>query len=131
MQTTHALILCKYVVDALYLDVPDAGDVDCGGGGGGGGGRQGGSGGGGCDGSAGLVDVDDLAVGGAQGQHLGRLRLRLLLLNDDLLPVRGHHDLPGDGIKRDPERENLAVLTIAAQTANSIHIRVTFNAVTR
>ena len=39
--------------------------------------------------------------------------------------------LPGDGIKRDPERENCAVLTIAAQTANSIHIRVTFNAVTR
>ena len=37
--------------------------------------------------------------------------------------------LPGDGIKRDPERENLAVLTIAAQTANLIHIRVMFNAV--
>ena len=42
-----------------------------------------------------------------------------------------HFLLPGDGIKRDPERENCAVLTIAAQTANSIHIRVTFNAVTR
>ena len=39
--------------------------------------------------------------------------------------------VPGDGIKRDPERENCAVLTIAAQTANSIHIRITFNAVTR
>ena len=39
--------------------------------------------------------------------------------------------VPGDAIKRDPERENYAVLTIAAQTANSIHIRVTFNAVTR
>ena len=39
--------------------------------------------------------------------------------------------IPGDAIKRDPERENCAVLTIAAQTANSIHIRVTFNAVTR
>ena len=26
--------------------------------------------------------------------------------------------VPGDGIKRDPERENCAVLTIAAQTAN-------------
>ena len=41
----------------------------------------------------------------------------------------GH--LPGDGIKRDPERENRAVLAIAAQTANSIHIWVTFNAITR
>ena len=40
-------------------------------------------------------------------------------------------NLPGDGIKSDPERENCAVLTIAAQMANSIHIRVTFNAVTR
>ena len=39
--------------------------------------------------------------------------------------------VPGDGIKHDPERENLAVLTIAAQTANLIHILVTFNAVTR
>ena len=39
--------------------------------------------------------------------------------------------VPGDDNKRDPERENLAVLTIAAQTANVIHIRVTFNAVTR
>ena len=39
--------------------------------------------------------------------------------------------LPGDGIKRDPERGNCAVLTIAAQTANSIHIWVTFNGVTR
>ena len=39
--------------------------------------------------------------------------------------------LPGDDNKRDPERENLAVLTIAAQIANVIHIRVTFNAVTR
>ena len=39
--------------------------------------------------------------------------------------------IPGDAIKRDPERENCALLTIAAQTANSIHIRVTFNAVTR
>ena len=29
--------------------------------------------------------------------------------------------IPGDAIKRDPERENCAVLTIAAQTANSIH----------
>ena len=29
-----------------------------------------------------------------------------------------HFLLPGDGIKRDPERENCAVLTIAAQTAN-------------
>ena len=44
---------------------------------------------------------------------------------------RGTDALPGDAIKRDPERENCAVLTIAAQTANSIHIRVTFNAVTR
>ena len=40
-------------------------------------------------------------------------------------------DIPGDAIKRDPERENCAVLTIAAQTANLIHIRVTFIAVTR
>ena len=39
--------------------------------------------------------------------------------------------VPGDDNKRDPERENLAVLTIAAQTANVIHIRVTFNVVTR
>ena len=39
--------------------------------------------------------------------------------------------VPGGAIKRDPERENRAVLTIAAQTANSIHIRVTFNVVTR
>ena len=39
--------------------------------------------------------------------------------------------IPGDAIKRDPERENCAVLTIAAQTANSIHIRVTFIAVPR
>ena len=39
--------------------------------------------------------------------------------------------LPGDAIKCDPERENCAVLTIAAQTANSIHIRVTFIVVTR
>ena len=39
--------------------------------------------------------------------------------------------IPGDDNKRDPERENLAVLTIAAQTANVIHIRVTFIAVTR
>ena len=39
--------------------------------------------------------------------------------------------VPGDDIKREPERENLAVLTIAAQTANLIHIRVTFIAVTR
>ena len=39
--------------------------------------------------------------------------------------------LPGDAIKRDPEKENYALLTIAAQTANSIHIRVTFNVVTR
>ena len=39
--------------------------------------------------------------------------------------------VPSDGIKRDPERESCAVLTIAAQMANSIHIRVTFNAVTR
>ena len=39
--------------------------------------------------------------------------------------------VPGDDNKRDPERDNLAVLTIAAQTANVIHIRVTFNAVTR
>ena len=42
-----------------------------------------------------------------------------------------NHFAPGDGIKRDPERENCAVLTIAAQMANLIHIRVTFNAVTR
>ena len=40
-------------------------------------------------------------------------------------------NVPGDGIKRDPERENCAVLTIAALTANLIHIRVTFIAVTR
>ena len=39
--------------------------------------------------------------------------------------------VPGDDNKRDPERENLAVLTIAAQTANVIHIRVTFIVVTR
>ena len=39
--------------------------------------------------------------------------------------------VPDDAIKRDPEGENCAVLTIAAQTANSIYIRVTFNAVTR
>ena len=39
--------------------------------------------------------------------------------------------VPGGAIKRDPERENLAVLTIAAQTANSIHIRVKFNGATR
>ena len=39
--------------------------------------------------------------------------------------------VPGDAIKLDLERENCAVLTIAAQTANSIHIRVAFNAVTR
>ena len=39
--------------------------------------------------------------------------------------------VPGDDNKRDLERENLAVLTIAAQTANVIHIRVTFNGVTR
>ena len=38
--------------------------------------------------------------------------------------------LPGDDNKCDPERENLAVLTIAAQTANVIHIRVTFIVVT-
>ena len=42
-----------------------------------------------------------------------------------------HQTLPGDAIKRDLEKENCAVLTIAAQTANSIHIRVTFNSVTR
>ena len=40
-------------------------------------------------------------------------------------------NVPGDGIKRDPERENCAMLTIAAQMANLIHIWVTFNAVTR
>ena len=40
-------------------------------------------------------------------------------------------DIPGGDNKRDPERENLAVLTIAAQTANVIHIRVMFNGVTR
>ena len=40
-------------------------------------------------------------------------------------------NVPGDDNKRDPERENLAVLTIAAQTANVIHIRVTFIVVTR
>ena len=39
--------------------------------------------------------------------------------------------IPGYGNKRDPERENLAVLTIAAQTANLIHIRVTFIVATR
>ena len=39
--------------------------------------------------------------------------------------------VPGGAIKRDPERENCALLTIAAQTANSIHIRVTFNVATR
>ena len=39
--------------------------------------------------------------------------------------------VPGDDNKRDPERENLAVLTIAAQTANVIHIRVTFIVATR
>ena len=39
--------------------------------------------------------------------------------------------IPGDDIKCDPERENCAVLTIAARTANSIHIRVTFHVVTR
>ena len=39
--------------------------------------------------------------------------------------------VPGGDIKCDPERENCAVLTIAAQTANSIHIRVTFIVVTR
>ena len=39
--------------------------------------------------------------------------------------------LPGDDNKREPERENLAVLTVAAHTANLIHIRVTFIAVTR
>ena len=39
--------------------------------------------------------------------------------------------VPGDDNKRDPERENLAVLTIAAQKANVIHIRVTFIVVTR
>ena len=40
-------------------------------------------------------------------------------------------NIPGDDNKRDPERENLAVMTIAAQTANLIHIRVTFNVVTQ
>ena len=39
--------------------------------------------------------------------------------------------IPGDGIKRDPERENSALPPIASRPANSIHIRVTFNAVTR
>ena len=39
--------------------------------------------------------------------------------------------LPDDGIKRDPERENCAVLTIAALTANAIHIQVAYNSVTR
>ena len=51
-----------------------------------------------------------------------------------LLKISKHgirYVLPGDDNKRDPERENLAVLTIAAQTANVIHIRVTFNVVTR
>ena len=40
-------------------------------------------------------------------------------------------DLPGDGIKCDLGRDNLAVLTIAAQTSNLIHIRVTFIVVPR
>ena len=39
--------------------------------------------------------------------------------------------LPDDCIKRDPERENFALLPIASRPANSIHIRVTFNVVTR
>ena len=50
---------------------------------------------------------------------------------DLALNSKGRLLLPVDGIKRDPERENCAVLTISAQMANSIHIRVTLNAVTR
>ena len=53
------------------------------------------------------------------------------LMGEVFLSTKPHTNVPGDGIKRDPERENCAVLTIAAQTANSIHIRVTFNSVTR
>ena len=39
--------------------------------------------------------------------------------------------LPGDGMKLDPERENFAIQPIASRPANLIHIRVTFNSVTR
>ena len=41
------------------------------------------------------------------------------------------HYVTGDGIKRDPERENFALPPIASRPANLIHIRVTFHAVTR
>ena len=39
--------------------------------------------------------------------------------------------IPSDGIKRHLERETFTLLPIASRPANSIHIRVTFNAVTR
>ena len=37
----------------------------------------------------------------------------------------------GDGMKRNPERENFAIRPTATRPARLIHIRVTFNPVTR
>ena len=37
----------------------------------------------------------------------------------------------GDGMKRNPERETFAMQPMVSQSANLIHIRVTFHSVTR
>lgn len=38
--------------------------------------------------------------------------------------------IPGDGMKRNPERDNFAILPIASRQAHLIHIRVTVDSVT-
>ena len=48
-----------------------------------------------------------------------------------VIDIEGAEDVPGDGMKLNPERESFAVQPNASRPAHSIHIRVTFNAVTR
>lgn len=43
---------------------------------------------------------------------------------------RGPTLIPGDGMKRNPERDNFAILPIASRQAHLIHIRVTVDSVT-
>ena len=47
------------------------------------------------------------------------------------MELAGGFAVPGEGMKLNPERESFAVQPNASRPAHSIHIRVTFNSVTR
>ena len=59
------------------------------------------------------------------------LELDISWVDLDLAGGQWAATVPGDGMKRNPERENFSMQPIASWPARSIHIRVTFNSVTQ